>query len=313
MDQYACTADQFKNAFCYGTKQLALHREHLNMLNILPVPNGNTGDNLHKTLLSSLQEMKDDKHFGNLAHQCARGALFGASGSSGIILANFLIGFSETVGDSEKASIDELLRAIVRGCLKVKSAIGESADGGIFEIGAAMYDGLSGWNPEKRTLTEIVSLIRDIAVRALESMPSKNALCSKAGVNDAGALGLFYFIDGLYRYSAAMPLEQCGSESCIPSLPEDISVKGVLYSVEFLLTNVTMPIEEIKKSLSDIGNPILLAYEKGDTVKVLIRTTDPKRVFDRSARFGKSTKIRVDDLIDEQRYFLSKAQNKETI
>ncbi len=304
MDQYTCTADQFKSAFCYGIKQLSLHRERINALNILPVPNGNTGNNLHKTLLSSLQEMKDEKHLGNLTQQCARGALFGASGSSGIILANFLIGFSEVIGDKEIAPLDELLRAVGNGCLKAKSTMGEAADGGIFEIGTAVCDGLSSKQPESQTLAELITLIHSTAGRALESMPPKN---------DAGALGIFYFIDGLYRYSAAKPLERCKPELCSPSITEDISIKGVLYSVEFLLTNVTLPVEEIKKSLSDIGNPILLAYEKGDTVKVLIRTTDPKRVFDRSARFGKSTRIRVDDLIDEQRYFFSKIQNNDIV
>lgn len=302
MDQYFCAADQFKNAFCYGIKQLGLHRERVNAFNILPVPNGNTGNNLHKTLLSSLREMKDDAHLGNLAQQCARGALSGASGSSGIIFANFLIGFSEAISGRETAPSDELLRAVGNGYLKSRSAMGDAAGGGIFEIGAVVCDGLLSARQENQTLTEFVALIHHIAGRALESIPSKN---------DAGALGIFYFIDGLYHYSAAKSLEQrCEPEPCGLFIPEGISIKGVLYSVEFLLTNVTLSIEEIKKSLSDIGSPILLAYEKGDTVKVLIRTTDPKKVFDRSRRFGKSTKIRVDDLIDEQKYFLSKIQNK---
>lgn len=304
MDQYACTASQFKRAFCYGIKQLGLHRERINAFNILPVPNGNTGNNLHKTLLSSLQEMKDEKHLGNLAQQCARGALFGASGSSGIILANFLIGFSAIIGDKETAPPDELLRAVENGCLKAKSTMDETADGGIFEIGTAVYDELSSKHAESQTLAEFIALIYIAAGRALESALSRN---------DAGALGIFYFIDGLYRYSTAKPLERRKRELFVPSTTEDISIKEVLYSVEFLLINVTVPIEEIKKSFLDIGNPILLAYEKGDTIKVLIRTTDPKRVFDRSQRFGKSTRIRVDDLIDEQRYFLSKMQNKDIV
>ncbi|MDD5680036.1 MAG: DAK2 domain-containing protein [Candidatus Omnitrophica bacterium] len=313
MDQFVCNAGQFQAAFCYGTKQLAINKELINSINILPVPNGNTGTNLHKTLLSSLQEMTDDAHLGNLVQQCAGGALLGASGSSGVILANFLIGFAETIEDKVTALPNDILRAVGNGYLKAKAETSVIADGGILDIGAALYDHFSTEQPENQTLEDTVSSIHKIACNALAAIPAKNLLFSRMGINDAGAAGLFHFIDGVYRYAAKKPLERNIVPSRSLSLADDAEIKDTLYSIEFLINNVTLPVEDIKKSLSDIGDPVLLAYGKGDTVKVLIRTTDPKRVFDRSARFGRSARIKVDDLVDERRYFLSKMQNEDIL
>ncbi len=312
-DLRSLNGPQFKAAFCYGIKQLSLNRDAVNAINVLPVPNGDTGDNIHKTLLCALSEMEDDGHIGNQAKQCARGALMGARGASGIILANFLIGFATAIRDSEKISIEDLMRAINKGCERVKVETGGSFEGSMANICSAINAKLPSIQITGQTLIDAMKTIYDITSRALKETRIKNALLSKMGINDAGAVGFFYIIEGMYRYALDSPLERAKPEEPLLSIPEDILVKGVLYTVEFLINNVTLPMEEIKKSFSDIGSSLLLAYEGGDAVKVLIRTTDPRKVFDRSSRFGRSTMIRVDDLIDEQRYFLSRTYNKDVI
>ena len=181
------------------------------------------------------------------------------------------------------------------------------------DVCSAINAKLSSTQIADQTLVYAMKVIYDIASRALEETRLRNALLSKIGINDAGAAGFFYFIEGMYRYTLDIPLRRIKTETSLSSVPEDILIKGVLYTVEFLINNVTLPVEEIKKSLSDIGSFLLLAHEGGDTVKVLIRTTDPRKVFDRSARFGRSNMIRIDDLIDEQRYFLSRISNKDVV
>lgn len=304
-DLRALSGVHFKAAFCCGIKQLSLNKDRVNSLNILPVPDGDTGDNIQKTLLSALSEMNGDRRMGNQTAQCARGALSGAHGSAGVILANFLIGFASIMRDKEAASIGDIINAVNKGWLKARVEISDPLPGGICDIWEAINQKLSDIAGEDKTLADIITLIYNTALRALGETAEKNALLSKIGINDAGAAGFFYFLEGMYRYAMDEPLEQAKPERPSFEVPEDALIKGVLYTVEFLINNVTLPIQEIKKSLSDIGGPALIAYENGDTVKVLIRTTDPRKVFDRSARFGRSTMIRVDDLADEQRYFLS--------
>ncbi|MFH0839469.1 MAG: DAK2 domain-containing protein [Candidatus Omnitrophota bacterium] len=312
-DSHTLDGNQLRAAFSYGIKQLSLNKDLVNCINILPVPNGDTGDNIQKTLLSALSEMNDDQHVGNQAAQCARGALAGAHGSSGIILANFLIGLANALQDRDVASISDIIDAVNKGCVKASIEISDPLPGGICDICGAINQKLSGIPAGNQTLADIITLIYNTVLSALGEEVEKNVLLSKIGINDAGATGFFYFLEGIYRYTMDEPLERDKSEWPSFNVPEDILIKGVLYTVEFLINNVTLPVQEIKKSLSDIGSPVLIAYEGGETVKVLIRTTDPRKVFDRSARFGRSTMIRVDDLIDEQKYFLSKIHTKDVI
>ena len=84
-----------------GIHRLLADQEHLNKINVFPVPDGDTGTNMALTMsavLASLRRNGDDEHAGNTLTRVADAALDGARGNSGAILAQFLLGMGDSAG-----------------------------------------------------------------------------------------------------------------------------------------------------------------------------------------------------------------------
>ncbi|MCH1927267.1 DAK2 domain-containing protein, partial [Shewanella sp. C31] len=71
--------------------------EELNALNVYPVPDGDTGTNMHLTLQSARRELDlvDTSRVPEVARAIAYGSLLGARGNSGVVLSQIRMGFTE--------------------------------------------------------------------------------------------------------------------------------------------------------------------------------------------------------------------------
>lgn len=87
--------------FRTATDWLGVYREQVNALNVYPVPDGDTGTNMHLTMQSVRRELDtaDDRSMPAVARAISYGALLGARGNSGVILSQLLKGFAEAVRD----------------------------------------------------------------------------------------------------------------------------------------------------------------------------------------------------------------------
>ncbi len=92
-------------------------REHIDSLNVFPVPDGDTGSNMYQTLTAALKEalLLETDHIGMVAEAAARGALVGARGNSGVILSQILQGFAQVLGTKETASASDIAAALDNG------------------------------------------------------------------------------------------------------------------------------------------------------------------------------------------------------
>src|SRR5437660_9871668 len=81
-----------KKAMLAGAASLEEHREIINDLNVFPVPDGDTGSNLHATMQAALRDVVDseDTSAAIISARLAHGALLGARGNSGVIFSNIL-------------------------------------------------------------------------------------------------------------------------------------------------------------------------------------------------------------------------------
>ncbi len=82
---------------------IEINRDTINALNVFPVPDGDTGTNMMLTLRSVVDDIGDDASgtIGEVANRMARAALLGARGNSGLILAQFFKGLSESLGTTD--------------------------------------------------------------------------------------------------------------------------------------------------------------------------------------------------------------------
>ncbi|HID10088.1 MAG TPA: DAK2 domain-containing protein, partial [Candidatus Latescibacteria bacterium] len=98
---FYCDGKRFKRAVRAGMDWLNRRKDHMNRLNVFPVPDGDTGTNMYLTLLSAVREMEnlEDLSLKTVAKAAAWGSLMGARGNSGIILAQIFAGFAESIED----------------------------------------------------------------------------------------------------------------------------------------------------------------------------------------------------------------------
>jgi dihydroxyacetone kinase-like predicted kinase len=81
------------------------HVGEVNALNVFPVPDGDTGTNMHLTITAAVNDVQAHPSAANVAEQVYRKALMGARGNSGVILSQIIRGFAE--GVAGKAELDE--------------------------------------------------------------------------------------------------------------------------------------------------------------------------------------------------------------
>lgn len=80
----------FKTLLSGGLNNLKLNIETVNDLNVFPIPDGDTGDNMFSTMLGGVKAASDNEDLREIAAQVGRGMLLGARGNSGVILSQFL-------------------------------------------------------------------------------------------------------------------------------------------------------------------------------------------------------------------------------
>ena len=96
---------------------LRANRKTVNDLNVFPIPDGDTGDNMFMTINSGAAELKgsEPRSIGDAASLAARGMLLGARGNSGVILSRIFAGISAGLSGVEYADIPTLDKAFACG------------------------------------------------------------------------------------------------------------------------------------------------------------------------------------------------------
>ena len=110
--------------------------EGVNALNVFPVPDGDTGTNMLLTLRAVIEEINKSPQdsLGEMSKMMARGALLGARGNSGVILSQFLRGFSGEFDGVEEADGDCLAHAFHQGAVAAYSAVGDPVEGTMLTV-----------------------------------------------------------------------------------------------------------------------------------------------------------------------------------
>src|SRR5688500_4565337 len=92
------------NMVLHGADRLQRHAEHVNALNVFPVPDGDTGTNMNLTLSAGAEELrrKPSESIGKASEVLSKGLLMGARGNSGVILSQLFRGFARGVAGMDE-------------------------------------------------------------------------------------------------------------------------------------------------------------------------------------------------------------------
>jgi DegV family protein with EDD domain len=289
---------------------VAAGREELNRINVFPVPDGDTGTNFTLTLRSVADALRavGDAPLGETARIAARAAVLGARGNSGMMLAHFLLGFADALGEGDRATTTEIAAAVREGADRLYGALDEPREGTILTVAretAAAAERIA------RETDDISIFMRRVLAEgqvALDRTPELMAVLKEAGVVDAGGMGFVLLLEGVVRYIEGDPIlpvltgEHAAPEGAFPAAEIEVAAeRDFQFCTEFLVRGAQLPpANEVRAALRPFGGSIVVAVA-GDILKAHVHTDTPDAVYTLAARWGTLAGTKAEDMRAQHR------------
>ena len=301
----------FRHILCGGANGIRLHIEEINDLNVFPVPDGDTGTNMTKTIESGILKIMENEAptLSEVAKEFAKGSLFGARGNSGVILSQFFAGVCEELSEKETASAEELSLAYLRGVKRSYAAVVTPVEGTILTVVRESAEYAKSRIEKDTTIEEFLKLNIEEAERSLARTKELLPVLTEADVVDSGGAGYLYIAKGMY---AAL----CdGDEDRIPTAevkttPEvnyDLfttdSVLSFGYCTECMvrlqrekLLKNELDVKQFTEQLEAMECNSIVAIRDGDLLKVHAHTMTPSDVLTLCQNYGEFLNVKIENM-----------------
>ena len=303
----AINGSLFRNLIDYGIRNLILYRDKVNDLNVFPVPDGDTGTNMVKTLQNGFAVIaQEGDRLSELSKKFAKAVVFGARGNSGVIVSQFFKGFSECFYDVDQADCARFVSALERGVQCSYRAVSNPVEGTILtvlrESSEAMREHLQ--RDPSVSITESVSLLLERAKRSLDNTPNLLPILRSAGVVDSGGAGIVYVFEGMEKCLTNRPLDPPAKEEA-PERQVDYAAFTPAsefrygYCTEFLLQQTDGAKEldppAFRRELEALGESVAVVFEE-DKVKVHVHTKSPEQVLAFAHAYGEFLSLKIENM-----------------
>ncbi|HEX5535354.1 MAG TPA: DAK2 domain-containing protein [Actinomycetales bacterium] len=284
-------------------QSLRVHRDRIDALNVFPVPDGDTGTNMHLTLaqaLDAVRELPAGEPLGRVCDVLARAALLGARGNSGIITAQLLRGWADEVRDLETADASRLLAALSRADDGAWSAVEKPVEGTMLSVSRAAFRAAAQAREAvgvDALLRVACSAARDALVRTREQLPELTA----AGVVDAGGAGVVLLLGALLTAVTGEPtptLPDLGAAGDgVQVCPREAVEGGPGYEVMYVLEAPATAIPPLRGELAALGDS-LVVVGTDELWHVHVHVDDPGAAVEAGVRAGHPRNIRITHFAD---------------
>jgi uncharacterized protein len=314
----------FGAMFTFAVDWFAKSESDVNILNVFPVPDGDTGTNMLLTMKSSLEEIGSPNHpdatsVSAIAQSMAYGALMGARGNSGVILCQIWRGIASSLAGKEKMNGPDLARALDSAAHTAYEGIENPVEGTILtvikEMAAAACNCLE---QSDISLTAVMETAVEAAAKAVANTPNLLPVLKEAGVVDSGGQGLYILFEGALMYLTDRTLQlQTGKSRIIEMVLEGPKTEKTTlyeeeiafgYCTEFLLKGQDLSPDEIRSQIREMGQSLIVTGDRS-VVKIHIHCQDPSPVIHYALSLGSLSAISIRNM-DEQNAELKVLKNK---
>lgn len=292
-----------------GLANLISEEETINQLNVFPVPDGDTGTNMRKTLENGLTTAKSTNEAGAYLKGLSEGMLLGARGNSGVILSQFFHGFYAELARCSYIGPGELRNGLIRGWRVAYSAVVHPVEGTILSVAREGIEHIRAQITRASSIENILAMYIMEMKKTLALTPEMLPVLKEAGVVDSGAMGFIVIFEGMlqYLYGNVMSVDTIvKKESAAPTADESLfnefSDFNDGYCMEFILQLMStenydkyFKLQQYIADLELYGNSIV-AVENKKRVKVHIHTMRPEKVMALSRTFGEFLSFKLDNM-----------------
>jgi hypothetical protein len=315
---------RFRNVVATACAELETRRREVNDLNVFPVADGDTGDNMAMTMRAVLEELDringqplDEIGRDELVSAVARAALLGARGNSGVILSQNVRGAAEELASRPGELVDPVLvaAAFARAADAAYDSVRDPAEGTMLSAVRAMAHRVAQdlahmdtprLGPEAdpgeqdALLAEVLERALDAGQDAVARGPEQLAVLREAGVVDAGAYGLTIVLAGVVaalRGTEPPPLEHHEAPVRSLHLPHHES-SDYRYCTNFAVTGEGLDGPALVPELEAIGDCVLVVGDRS-TLRVHVHTDEPERATALFERVGEVSRFDVGDMREQ--------------
>lgn len=298
-----------------GAQSLSNHKEHINKLNVFPVPDGDTGTNMNLSMQSGVKALQqaETEETSDILKVYVKGLLMGARGNSGVILSQLFRGFSDRLENQTEITATHFADALESGVETAYAAVTNPVEGTILTVAK---DAAAKAKVVAATTDNLIVVMEAVIAEAeasLDRTPDLLPILKEVGVVDSGGKGLLVIYQG---FLAALKGEEAIEVNEELTMNEQIEIehdKAVQtfvdvssiefgYCTEFFVeldttqqTEAPFDEDKFRNQLSEYGDSLLVAATD-DVVKIHIHTEEPGKVMSLAQQYGELNKIDIENM-----------------
>jgi uncharacterized protein len=291
----------------------------INALNVFPVPDGDTGTNMHLTLHAAISEIDNHpggrpERFDDMMATVTRGALMGARGNSGVILYQIIAGLNGGARGSEVLNSETFVRGLTSAAELAYKAVTNPVEGTMLTVIREIARACERQPGD--TLLESLTTAREAAVTAVEATPNQLPILRQAGVVDAGGQGLLTMFSALEQFALG-DLDATGV-SIVSDPPSSFAsdmhfldqddvihdMNAFGYCINFAVTGENLESRGFRAALDALGDSTVIVGDDA-MCKVHTHSERPGLILDVALTFGELHNIRIDNMRSQTEQLLS--------
>ncbi len=305
-----------------GTEELAKNKDEINALNVFPVPDGDTGNNMLAGMLEackSMDEVEDKNDMKSMMESLRRGLLLGARGNSGVILSQIFRGITEILEKKKRINTQDFIKALKNAKDRAYNAVMKPVEGTMLTLIRRLSEKMEETMFEEKDFLVFFDAMVKYSFEIVEETPKYLKKLRDSNVVDAGAKGLAYILKGMndaLHGDIEVELEEL--ESATPEQITEIAYEELTYQycTEAIVKFQKQPIqkktlEEIRSFLEGLGDSIVLVNQD-DILKTHIHTNHPGLVFEKFLEHGELIKTKIDNMKTQHEHIITKQKEGKT-
>ncbi len=302
----------FRRMLCGGANGIRTHIEEINELNVFPVPDGDTGTNMSRTIDSGVVKIceSEEAELNAVAADFAKGSLFGARGNSGVILSQFFAGICEELSDKSTATVSELSAAYLKGVERSYSAVSNPVEGTILTVFRESAEYARDNLKADSTLEDFLKLNIEQAERSLVRTKELLPVLAEADVVDSGGAGYLCIAKGMYASLSGEDIvmvsteqrEQSASEINYDLFTADTPLEygyctECLVRLQHAKTDISLfDAQAFARELEGLGCNSVVSIKDADVLKVHAHTITPSDVLTLCQKYGEFLSVKIENM-----------------
>ena len=309
-----------------GAKLLDSNKEHVDSLNVFPVPDGDTGTNMSLTMLSAAKEVSNcpSNAMEALCDAISKGALRGARGNSGVILSQILKGMTSVLSQSEELNSKAFSKALAAGTEVAYKAVTKPKEGTILTVIRSMSEHSKTIAKKSIEVSEFFKSVIDAGEQTLKQTPEMLPVLKKAGVVDAGGRGLLIIFQGFYHVLIGEEDTNVAFDDTVNSHDpydeqahydyNDLADIEFAYCTEFFIVHLKKKtteadIDRFRENLMTIGDCVLVIGDL-NMVKVHVHSNEPGVVLTYALELGEIDRVKIENMLEQNRELIGRKKEE---